>query len=194
MNTSLLSKPRTAVRYLDRSLKTQLILIALLTISYFILASIFILSIDKVTLAPLLSLKGLLLIIYSLLTIGIGSITAIYASTLAIWIGARCLNGQGSLPETRAAVIWTLVWSIPIGFFLLLIYLTIRRPDHSTFTLLIRVASYLGVLATVVYQTFILLTTLSEVQRFGLSRALASILFAIALFVVMGWMLFSLNS
>ncbi|MCE5316496.1 MAG: hypothetical protein LLG04_03925 [Parachlamydia sp.] len=185
--TSLWYRPRVVVRYLDRSLKTQILLIALLTLAYFILAGIFILSLDKITLAPLLSLKGLLLIFYSLLTLGIGSITAIYASTLALWTGARFLDGQGSLPETRAAVIWTFVWSIPIGIFLLLIYLTIRQPDQGPVALLIRTCSYLGVLATFIFQAFVLLTSLAEVQRLGVLRAIASVIFGIAFLSTIVW-------
>lgn len=187
-------RPRVVVRYLDRSSWAQMILLALLTLAYFVMASTFILSLDRINLAPLLTIKGLLLIVYSLLTIGFGSFTAIYASTLALWTGARILDGKGSLPETRAAVIWTLAWSIPTGIFLLLIYFTIRNPDHGTVALVIRICSYLGVLVTLIYQTFVLLITLSEVQRFGILRSIAAAIFGIALFAASIWMISQLLS
>ena len=185
--TTLWYRPRKIVRYLDRSLKAQLRIITALALIYFIQASIFMLSLDKITLAPLFTPKGLLLIIYAFLTIGIGAITAIYASTLAIWTGAKVLDGQGTLTQTRAAVIWTLVWSIPIGFFLLVIYLTIRQPDHGLVALLMRIVSYLGVLATAIYGFIVLLKTISEVQSFGLSRALASVIFGVLLLAAIGY-------
>ena len=125
------TQPRKIVGYLDQSPATQFRLIAALTLLYFIQISIFVLSLEKLTIAPLLTLKGLSLIVYSIFTIGSGSVAAIYILTLAFWIGAKCFNGHGTLPQTRAAVIWTLVWSIPVGFFLLLIYFTIRQPNHD---------------------------------------------------------------
>lgn len=179
---SLWYRPRAIVPYLDSSPRLQMLLIAAWTVAYFILGSIFILSIERVTLAPLLSLKGLLLILYSFAALGIGFVTAIYATSLALWTGARFLNGQGTLPQTRAAVVWTFVWSIPLGIFLLLIYLTIRQPDSGLFTLLIRICSYLGVLATFSYQAFVLLTTLSEVQRLGIFRSTLAAITGILLF------------
>jgi phosphotransferase system glucose/maltose/N-acetylglucosamine-specific IIC component len=88
-----------------------------------------------------------------------------------IWGTAHCFKGQGTLPQTRGAVIWTLLCSIPIGFFLLLIYFTFRRQDLGSLSLLIRIASYAGVLTTLIYGFIVLLKAVSATHHFGLWRA-----------------------
>ncbi len=132
------------------------------------------------------------MIVYTIIALGFGSLTVIYATSLAVWVGAKCFNGQGTLLQTRSAILWTLVWSIPIGFFLLLIYFTIRRPDHGTVALIIRIISYLGALTTFIYGFIVLITTVSETHRFGIWRSLFSVLLGLIMLTTVLFALFKL--
>ena len=168
---SMWYKPREVVRYLHQSQSSHFRIIGALAFIYFIQLSTYVLFLEKLTFAPLLSLKGLQLILYVLLFLGIGSFVAINVVTLMIWLGAKCMNGQGTLLDTRAAVIWTFVGLIPIGFFLLLLYFVFRHQNLEQVGLVIEIASYLGLLITLVCGFIILLTTISETHRFGLWRS-----------------------
>lgn len=182
------NKPREIVRYLDRSPSLQFGIMAALVIIYFIQLSLFTFSI-KEAVEPLLTRNGLYLSIYTFLIMGCGLFTSIYILTLAIWIAAKCFDGHGTLPQTRAAIIWTSVWSIPIGIFLLLIYFTIREPDHGMMAICIRIASYLGVIATTFFGFTVLLKSLSEVHGFTLWLSFSSIMLGAAELAAVGFFL-----
>lgn len=172
-------KPRQMVRYLDRSPVIQFFLMVALALLYFIQASLFILSLEKITIAPLLSFKGLCLVFWSMIALGSGLFTAIYLLTFVIWAGTKCFNGQGSLPQTRAAIVWTFATSMPLGFFLLLIHFTIRLPDQVPIPIIIRIISYLAFLANLMYGFVILIITISEMHRLRMMRALGSVILGV---------------
>lgn len=169
-------KPREIVRYLNQSSSSHFRLMAGLTVIYFIQISTFILSLEKMTISPLFSRNGLNLIVWFFLSVAAGLFVFIYTSTLALWWGAKCLNGTGTLPQTRAAVIWTLVCSIPIGFFLLLLYFVFRHQHLVQLGQIIKIVSFLGIFATLIYGLIVLIKTVSETHSLSLWRAFFSIL------------------
>src|SRR5262245_21699300 len=123
--SSVWYKPRAMVRYLDQFAWSQLSILGILIFCYSIQISTFVLSIEeiwKINFAPIMNFKGVVLIVYLLLLLGIGLFTVIQAMTMCIWTFANSLNGQGTIPQTRLAISWSLFWSIPLGLFLLLIY------------------------------------------------------------------------
>ncbi len=183
----ILWKPRAIVRYLNQRPRSHLIILAILSVFYFAQISIFILSLEKITFAPLLSWNGLKLVVFSFLTVLVGTFTLIQTVTLTIWVCAKSIGGQGTLPETRNALSWALMWMLPLGLFLLLIYFTIRNPEHGRIALAIRIASYIGSLAALVYMWIVLCATMSEVNRFSLQRAFLSAAFGLALFAAIAF-------
>jgi hypothetical protein len=182
---AFLLKPREMVRHLHQSPLAQYLLIALLTLVYCIYISTYALSLPKLTLQPLLTLKGFIAILYVLFTIGLGLLFLIYTSSLTIWLAAKSLNGQGTLHQTRPAIIWTLVWSIPSGFFLLLMFLTIQGPDPTHLKLWVRICAYLGFPLTLFYAFTVLLRTIAEVHQFNLWKAFSSIALGLALLTIL---------
>lgn len=187
----MLRKSREVVRHLDQSTFLQFGLFFLLTFVYFLQLWTFVLSIDEITAAPLLTKKGFLLIILTFLALGAGIISFVYAITLAIWTFSSKFNGQATLQETRAAIICAMLWTIPIGFYLLIIYLTIRDPSHGSLALGMRIAAYLATPVTLVSSFIVLLKTVSEMNRFGIWRAFLSVVLG---FISLGLLLFFVYS
>ncbi len=187
---SVWRKPRRAVHYLDAAPRVYFCVLAILAISYFLQISAFMLSLPEITFAPLMTLRGLELIGWSFLTVLVGIFTAIQAGALAIWICAKVVGGQGTLPQTRNALAWSLLWTIPLGVFLLLIYFTIRLPQQGVIAVLVRIISYTGTLAILIYLPFVFVATVSEAQRFSSWRALASVVFGSLLFAAAASFLF----
>jgi len=118
---------------------------------------------------------------------GIWSVISIYISALAIWMGARCFKGQGTFTQTRAAVIWTLICKIPIGFFCLLLYFTMRLPNLGQIAFILGMASLLGIVVTTIYSFIVLLKTVSETHGFGFGRAFFSIVIALFMLSVVAY-------
>lgn len=174
--------PRQIVHYLQHTPLLQFRLMAGLTFTYFVQASIFILSLEKITFAPLMSLDGIKLIFWFLLSVGFTSFVVIYASTFVIWVCAKCFNGKGTLPQTRAAIIWTLVSLIPVGFLLLLIYFTFTHPHLGRLSFVMRMACYLGILATLIYGFIVMIKTVSETHRLGLWNSFFAAMMGVAMF------------
>jgi hypothetical protein len=183
MNTMSLSsifsmwfKPRLGVQRLQESSRSQLLIMVGLCLLYFVQVGLFVLAMDDYDIAPLLKVKGLVLVIYFLLFLAVGAFVLIQASTLAIWIASKCFNGQSTLFSTRAAVIWALIGSCPIGFFWISLYLMYSHEELLGNTaVVIGAASYIGALASVVYMFIVLLKTVSETNKFGLWRAFFTI-------------------
>ncbi|HUD01082.1 MAG TPA: hypothetical protein VMR37_02030 [Rhabdochlamydiaceae bacterium] len=170
---SIWLKPREGVRYLETA--SHFLLITGLTLIYFVQISTFVLSLEKLTIAPLLTYKGVTFILLFLLALGLWTFTFIQAFTMTVWSVAKRFNGQGTIPQTRAAVIGVLAWFMPLGFFWLIIYFTNRQPDAGLILQIIRIAAYLGGFATLLYGIVVMLKTVSEAHSFGLWRSLFSI-------------------
>ena len=75
------------------------------------------------------------------------------------------------------------VVSIPIGFFLLMVNFAFRHPGLGSFSPLIRIVSYAGILATLIYGFIILLKTMTQAHGFGTGRAFFSTILGLILFL-----------
>jgi hypothetical protein len=180
--SSIWHKPRRVVRYLEAAPRFYFCILAVLSLCYFFQISAFMLSLPEFTFASLMTLNGLKLTGWSFLFVLVSLFTAIQAAALAVWVCAKRFGGQGTLPQTRNALAWSLLWTIPLIGFLLLIYFTIILPEQGVIAVVIRIISYIGTLAIVLYLPVIFVTTLSEAQRFGLWRAFISAVFGLILF------------
>lgn len=170
---SIWLKPQEGARYLQTT--SHFLLITGLTLIYFIQISAFVLSLDKAIVDPLFTSKGLTLAILVLLAIGAWTFTVIQAFTMVIWSVAKRFKGQGTIQQTRAAIIGTLAWLMLIGFFWLTVYFINRQPDIGIFLLTIKVISYLGAFAALISGCVILAKTVSRINGFGIWRSIASI-------------------
>lgn len=170
---SIWVKPQEGARYLQTT--SHFLLITGLTLIYFIQMSTFVLSLDKAIVDPLFTSKGLKLAILVLLAIGAWTFTVIQAFTMIIWSVAKRFKGQGTIQQTRAAIIGTLAWFMLIGFFWLTVYFINRQSDVGTFLLVIKIASYFGAFAALISGCAILVKTVSRVNGFGVWRSIASI-------------------
>jgi hypothetical protein len=171
-------KPRKIIHYLQRSALSHFRLMMALAFIYFVLIGTFLLSLEKFTISPLFSLNGVKLILLIFLQIGARSFAFIYIASLIIWAAAKGFQGQGTLPQTRGAVIWTLICTIPIGFFLLLLNFAYTHPDFPwPFT----VVSLIAMPINLIYGFIVLLQTVSETHRFGLMRAFFSTVLGLAI-------------
>jgi len=179
---SIWLKPQKGVQYLQTT--SHFLLIVGLTLVYFIQISTFVLSLDKMTVAPLFTSKGLTLTILVLLAIGAWTFTFIQAFTMVIWSVAKNLKGQGTIQQTRAAIIGTLAWFMLIGFFWLIVYFINRQPDAGLALLILKIASYLGAFGALISGSVILVKTISDVNSFGIWRSLVSILLSTAILYV----------
>ena len=190
--SSIWHKPRRVIHYLEALPRSYFVLLAILAISYFLQIGAFMLSLPTITFAPLMTLNGVELIGYSFLTVLVAMFTAIQAAALAVWICAKVVGGQGTLPQTRNALAWSLIWTIPLFLFLLLIYFTIRLPEQGVISVVVRIIAYTGTLATVLYVPFVFIATVSEAQRFGSWRAMFSVIFGGMIFAAAVYFLFLL--
>ncbi len=181
---SIWYKPREIIRYLQQSPISHHWLMLMLCSVYFLQLGTFILSLDKITVAPLLSLDGLKLILLFFALVALRSFVIIYTATFAIWAAAKCFHGRGTLPQTRGAVIWTLISTIPVGFFLLLINFTFNMTDMSSLPLIVRIVSYAGIFSNLIYGFIVMLKTVAETQRFSLWRAFFTTVLGLVLFSV----------
>lgn len=170
---SIWFKPQEGTRYLQTT--SHFFLITGLTLIYFIQMTTFVLSLDKATTDPLFTSKGLTLAILVLLAIGAWTFTVIQAFTMVIWSVARRFKGQGTIQQTRAAMIGTLAWFMLIGFFWLTVYFINRQPNIGVVLLVIKVASYLGAFAALISGCTILVKTISRINGFGIWRSITSI-------------------
>ena len=180
---SIWHKPKEIIRNLHQSALSHHQLMLMLALVYFIQIGAFILSLEKITFAPLFSLNGLKLIIWFFIQVGMRSFVITYVFTLALWATAKSFTGLGTLPQTRGAVIWTLISTIPIGFFLLMVNFAFRHPGLGSFSPLIRIVSYAGILATLIYGFIILLKTMTQAHGFGTGRAFFSTILGLILFL-----------
>lgn len=180
---SIWHKPKEIIRYLHHSALSHHQLMLMLALVYFIQIGAFILSLEKITFAPLLSLEGLKLILWFFILVGMRSFVIIYVFTLVLWATAKAFKGVGTLPQTRGAIIWTLISTIPIGFFLLLINFAFRSPSLGSFSTLIRIVSYAGILATWIYGFIVLNQTVAETHHIGTQRAFFSTVLGLILFL-----------
>lgn len=188
---SIWHKPKEILRCLHQSKLSHHQLILILTLVYFIQIGTFILSLEKITLAPLFTWDGLQLIVGFFVSVGLWSFVLTYLLTLTLWIGAKCFRGAGTLPQTRGAVIWTLISTLPIGFFFLLTYFAFSHPNLGSFSTLLRIVSYLGIFATLIYGFNILIKTLAEIHRLRSGQAFAASLMGL---ILIGAMLLSSKS
>jgi hypothetical protein len=156
-----------------------------LVLIYFILSSIFILSLEKITFAPLMSLNGIKLIFWFLLSVGFISFTLIYVATFALWLGAKCFHGRGNFLQTRAAVIWTLITGLPIGFMLLILSYIFRHPDLGPLLIYLKTACLLGILVLLVYGFIVLVKTISEIHQIGSWKGFFSIVLGLVILTSM---------
>lgn len=187
---SMWFKPRKGVQYLQEAPFSQIWIMLGLCILYLIQVGAFLLSIEDYSLSFLLTYKGFLLLVYASLFLGVAAFVVVQASSLSIWLGARCIGGRGTLPQTRAAVVWTFTGSIPIGFFWVLLYCAFRFRDIlGKAAAILGAFSYVGVLATVIYMFTLLLITVSETHQMGRLRAFVTIVFGMLIFVLMGYAL-----
>jgi hypothetical protein len=176
---SIWFRPREGMRYLQTT--SHFLLIFGLALIYFIQISIFVLSLEKSTIAPLFSSTGLKLTILVFLGLGASTFTVIQAFTMTIWSVARRFKGQGTIQQTRAAIIGVLAWFMLIGFFWLIVYFINRQPDVLLILLIIKIASYLGALTALLCGSIILVKTVSEIHNFGFWLSLLSIFFSIVI-------------
>ena len=161
-----------------------------LVVIYFIQVVAFALAIDRDKMAPLFTSKGAILAVYFLILLAIGAFVVVQASTLALWSAARLFNGQGTLQQTRAAVIWTLLGSIPIGFFWLILYFAYTHQELlGKAAPLIAMVSYASGVATLIYMLIVLLVTLSETNKIGLWKAFFSLGLGSIILTVMAYLL-----
>ncbi|MBS0647897.1 MAG: hypothetical protein JSS10_01575 [Verrucomicrobia bacterium] len=173
---SIWLRPREGVRYLQT--KSHFLLIIGLTLVYYAQLVTFVLSLDPKTVNPLFSSKGLILALLVLLALGAWTFTFIQACTMVMWSVARKLKGQGTIPQTRAVVIGTLAWWMPISIFWLTVYFILRQSEIGISLRLLEIASFLGAFAVLVCGILFLMKTLSDIQGFGIWRSLATILFS----------------
>jgi hypothetical protein len=181
---SIWYKPKEVIRYLHQSPISHHWLMLMLSAVYFLLIGTFVLSLDKILAAPLLSLNGLILIPLFFAAVALQSFVIIYVVTFTIWAAAKCFHGKGTLVQTRGAIIWTLISTIPAGFFLLLINFAFNLTDMGSVPILIRMISYAGVLATLIHGFIVMLKTVAETQRFSLWSAFFATLLGLILFSV----------
>lgn len=170
---SLWLKPRSSVYQLESS--SHFLLILGLTLFNFFQLCLFVLSLDKLTLAPLISFKGLALTILTFLALGAWTFTIIQAFTMVIWSVAKRMDGQGTIHRTRAAVIGALFRFVPTISFFLMIYFTNKIPNAGGVILSIKVAAYLGMFATPIYGLVGMVKSVSEAQSFGIWKAIIAI-------------------
>lgn len=171
---SIWFRPREGVRYLQT--KSHFLLILGLTLIYYIQLTTFVLSLDKKTIAPLFSSKGLTLAILVLLALGAWTFTLIQACTMVTWSVAKRLKGQGTIPQTRATIIGTLAWFMLIGFFWLTVYFILQESEIGVFLRILKGVSYVSAFAALIYGVIFLVKTIADINGFGIWRSLASIL------------------
>jgi hypothetical protein len=190
MQNSILSiwfKPRESARYLQTT--SHFLLITGLALIYFLQLTTFVLSLDKTTTDPLFTSKGLTLSILVLLALGTWTFTIIQAFTMVIWSVARRFKGHGTIVQTRAAMIGSLAWFMLIGFCWLTVYFINKQPDAGLALLIVKIASYLGAFAALIYGVVSLVKTVSNINGFGIWRSIASIILSSIILYGVAWIL-----
>jgi hypothetical protein len=184
---SIWFKPQEGARYLQTT--SHFLLITCLTLIYFLQITIFVLSLDKATTDPLFTSKGLTLAILVLLAIGAWTFTVIQAFTMVVWSVARRFKGQGTIQQTRAAIIGSLAWFMLIGFFWLTIYFINRQSHIGIVLIAVKVSSYLGIFAALISGCSLLAKTVSYINGFGIWRSIASIVLSSIILYGAAWIL-----
>jgi hypothetical protein len=177
-------KPKTVMNYFHESSWSHYRLMLMLALVYFIQFGLFILSLEKITVAPLLSLDGFKLIVWFFLLVGLRCFVIIYIAVFALWAAAKVFKGQGTLPQTRGAVIWTLISTLPIGFFLLLINFAFRHPNLGLVAPVIRIVSYLGILWSFTFGFRLLFKTMAEIHHSTGLRTFAAVFLGLVVLLV----------
>lgn len=186
-------KPRNGVRYLEEFPMTQLWIMVGLCFLYFFQFTAFLLQMDEYTIAPLLTFKGFVLAVYFMLYLALGALITTLAASLAFWAAARCFNGEGTLPQTRAAVVWTFLLSAPLGFFWLMLYFAYSHQGLlGKAAGVVGAVSYIGAIATVIYMLIVLMITLSEINKFRLGRSFLTLVVGAVIFAVIAYALLAL--
>lgn len=161
-------KPRSMVAYLDQSVRSQLGVFAATLLAYFSQICLLTLFLEQDKFDQLMTLKGFFAGVLVLTLMTIGFFTLVYGASLAYWTAAQVVKGKASLPQNRAAVLWTTLWTLPFGFLVLLVISTIPREELFW----VRIFLYTLMALSWVYAGIVLIKTLSEINRFGIGRAL----------------------
>lgn len=156
--------------------------VACLALLYFVQAGAYVLSIEEYTLAPLISLKGLELIFYSLLLSLLLTFVTLQGLTMALWTAARCFHGEASIQKTRNAALWTMVCSAPLGFFWLFFFQAYQHREFlGKISVLIGTISFLGIFATIVFMLYSLYKSVADVYQLGRWKTIATLMIALTL-------------
>jgi hypothetical protein len=171
-------KPREMVRYLLSHRPHAFYTFATigLILIYFVQFALFCLSIETMPAQAFLNIKGLIAAGWVLLLITIVVFTVVNVFIVAFWKIARNIRGTGSILETAVAFLWTLISFLPLVFFYLISHYAFDQALLGKSAVFLKIASYVGFLATLIYGFIVLLKTLSEVHRFNLWRSFFSIL------------------
>lgn len=186
---SIWHKPRETIAALNQRPSSpfeHLRLVLLLASIAFIELVLFVLTIETFPKSDFLSMKGLKAALSVFLLIVVSTYALANLSTLVYWLIAKKLKGLGSLHQTRTAFMWSLVTLIPLGVFCLLIQFTLKQSGFMPIWLAVRIISYFGVLASLIYGCLTLLKTFAETHRFTLWRAFSALTFGnLSLFIIL---------
>ncbi len=175
---SLWINPRATIQKLTVSYSpsNDVRLILLLSLAYFIQISLFILMVDVIPGSVLISMKGLQAIIWGILVLGIGSYTYASLTSFMMWNIAKWFKGEGSLVNTRTALVCSMFTYLPVGFSILLVYFAYSQKLIGKPIFLLDIISLIGLPLVFIYSFILMLKMIAEINHFSLWWAFISIL------------------
>lgn len=181
-------KPRKTIRYLSHYCQSSLShfgMMAGVVLLYFIQLELFLrVSGEDTPIAKALSLENFPAIGMFFVLLGAWSYIVINTLTLTIWMVAKYLKGKASLPETRLALLWSMVCFIPHNFFAVLLQYTFKRMELGQETLKLEIIFLIAVIVSAIYGFIVMLKTISETHHFSLWRSFCSIFLGLPIALV----------
>ena len=110
-----------------------------------------------------------------------------------IYSGTQCFGGIGNLPQTRLAILRTLIALLPVNFLLCVLQFIFKQNNPEQWVAF-KIIVYTGILFSLLYALFILIRNIAQFHRLNFVYSIFSIIIGGIIFLIIAQFLAMLHS